>query len=273
MIHFIILFVMISTIAYEQLLIRNQTKALSILSEDEPRFDTDSNVETQKDSLFTFNPNDISKEGLITLGLKNYLAERLINFRLKGGVFKVPEDLLVIYDMDSAWVNRVKEHVRLPQLQQETTKSKNKTTKDLVKNSVASQEKNLRVDINKADTTDLKKVRGIGSVLSARIIKFRDKLGGFYNMSQLAEVYGLSAEIVSKLEQGFFIDENFEPIKISISNCTLDDLKSHPYISYKTAELLINYRNNHQIISKEDLKKVPLSDETLVKLLPYISFQ
>lgn len=52
----------------------------------------------------------------------------------------------------------------------------------------------VRVELNSADTTELKRLRGIGSVLSARIVKYRTKLGGFSSVEELKNVYGLSDE-------------------------------------------------------------------------------
>ncbi|MEZ4904304.1 MAG: helix-hairpin-helix domain-containing protein [Spirosomataceae bacterium] len=54
-------------------------------------------------------------------------------------------------------------------------------------------------DINSADTTQLIRLKGIGSKLAARIIKFRDGLGGFASSAQYTEVYGLDSLALSEL--------------------------------------------------------------------------
>lgn len=53
--------------------------------------------------------------------------------------------------------------------------------------------KNIRsgtlVDLNRADTTELKKIPGIGSGIARLIIGYRQRLGGFYNITQLQEIH------------------------------------------------------------------------------------
>ena len=55
-------------------------------------------------------------------------------------------------------------------------------------------------DINTANAEDLQKIHGIGQVLSQRIIRYRERLQGFALETQLAEVYGLSPEVVARLQ-------------------------------------------------------------------------
>lgn len=64
----------------------------------------------------------------------------------------------------------------------------------------------LRIELNSADTTELKKLRGIGSKLSQRIVKYRTKLGGFTSKEQLKAVYGLSEETYEAILPHVWID-------------------------------------------------------------------
>lgn len=65
----------------------------------------------------------------------------------------------------------------------------------------------VRVELNSADTTELKRLKGIGSVLSARIVKYRDKIGGFQSVDQLRRIYGLSEETYLQIEPHIWIKE------------------------------------------------------------------
>jgi DNA uptake protein ComE-like DNA-binding protein len=49
----------------------------------------------------------------------------------------------------------------------------------------------------------LKKVYGIGDGLSERILNEREKLGAFVSMEQMNDVWGLSPEVIAKLNQQF----------------------------------------------------------------------
>ncbi len=64
----------------------------------------------------------------------------------------------------------------------------------------------LRIELNSADTTELKKLRGIGSKLSQRIVKYRTKLGGFSSKEQLKAVYGLSEETYEAILPHVWVD-------------------------------------------------------------------
>lgn len=229
------------------------------------------------DSLFAFDPNLATSVEFVKLGLKKFLAERIINFRSKGGGFQAPDDLNKIFGIDSAWVEKVKPFV---EIQQKTTVKS--SAPPMKRNPVYSKKDSagftksspVILDVNLADTTDLKRLRGIGSALSSRIIKFRDLLGGFVDMGQLTEVYGLSPEVLELLSQNFLVDSGFLPLQIKINECTKEELQKHPYVSPKTAELMINYRLNHYPVTPADLEKIPtISRDQLEKILPYLSFE
>ena len=125
-------------------------------------------------------------------------------------------------------------------------------------------------DINQATEEDLQRVRGIGKVYSKRIIKYRELLGGFSDLSQVAEVYGLNDELVHKIDSLF--DVQSEPTPFAINTDSVKTLARHPYISYDLAWIIVNYRNkNGDIKSFDDLANIKaINDSLLNKLKPYI---
>ena len=130
------------------------------------------------------------------------------------------------------------------------------------------------IEINTADTTALIDLPGIGSKLAARIILFREKLGGFYKVDQVGEVYGLQDSIFQKLRPYLKCD-NTQIKKIHINNATKEELKIHPYIRWKLADVIVDYRNEHGSFSNiKDLEKIEVIDEeTLKRLEAYIDFR
>lgn len=129
------------------------------------------------------------------------------------------------------------------------------------------------IDINVADSIELKSIRGIGSVLSSRIIKYRNWLGGFKSKNQLKEVYGLNDSLLLALDTLVFVSPDYKPQLLDINNLSAAELKRHPYISYNIAKALDAYKFQHGSISSiDDLRKVKLMDSiTLQKLLPYLN--
>ncbi len=129
-------------------------------------------------------------------------------------------------------------------------------------------------DINKADTIQLKKLRGIGTVLSRRIVKYRDILGGFVSKEQLKEVYGLQDSVILQLDSLVFVAADFIPRYIEINDASEYELKRHPYINRRTAQSITTYRFQHgNFISIDDLHTLHVIDSlTLARIKPYIRF-
>ena len=132
----------------------------------------------------------------------------------------------------------------------------------------------LPFDINLADTSELKKIRGIGSVLSKRIIKYREWLGGFTSKEQLREVYGLKDSVLLSLDSLIFISKEFKPKVLQINTLASSDIKKHPYVSYNLANAIDAYKFQHgSITSIDDLRQIKLFDSTVLKKLsPYLDF-
>jgi competence ComEA-like helix-hairpin-helix protein len=127
------------------------------------------------------------------------------------------------------------------------------------------------VDINLADTTAFIALPGIGSKLAERIVKFREKLGGFYSIDQIGEVYGLADSVFQKIRP-LFLMAPFLVKKININTVSLDELKAHPYIRFNIARSIISYREQHGAFTAiEDLKKLVLmTDDIYTKAYPYL---
>jgi len=217
---------------------------------------------------FEFNPNTIEEAGLIELGFTSYLAKRIVNFRSKGGSFKNADDLYKIYGIDSGLVTELKPFISIPSVNREENKPYEKFT---YKSNTELRKIEVPTDINKADTTEFKKIYGIGSKLANRIVLYREKLGGFYSYSQLNEVWGLNQGLVELLQKKFVF--NRETIKkININTVEQKTLEQHPYIGFKTAKNIMAYKKQHgKFNTIEDLRKIiSLKDSVIIRLNNYL---
>jgi competence ComEA-like helix-hairpin-helix protein len=129
------------------------------------------------------------------------------------------------------------------------------------------------VELNTADSTQLETLRGIGPALSARIVKYRNRLGGFYKKEQLLDVYGLDSVKFEELKNQVSVD----PVtvqKINVNTATFDEMKKHPYLSYKQMNAIIQYRKQHGVYrSVEDLREIAIiNEEILRKIEPYLTY-
>lgn len=97
-----------------------------------------------------------------------------------------------------------------------------------------------QVELNQADSQTLQKVPGIGPVFSRRIIKYRDLLGGFYAVHQLAEVYGIDAEKYAALEPWFTVDAALiQPL--TVNQADYRTLIRHPYLNKQQTKILLRF--------------------------------
>lgn len=132
------------------------------------------------------------------------------------------------------------------------------------------------VELNTADTTLLKQLRGIGSGYAKMIVNYRTKLGGFYSKEQLLEVYRFPAETYSKIEHQVWVDTTYIQ-KLPINQLSIDQLKRHPYIRYFQAKSLFDNRLKRNGARYNSLADVVIdSDVTpqfIAKIAPYLSFK
>src|SRR5258706_11873007 len=214
--------------------------------------------------LFSFNPNTVSLDDLKNLGFSDGISRRIVNYRAKGGKFKVRRDLRKLYGMDSLLMTRLYPYIDLPE------KIISAATKRFP---VATSVRSTRFDLNLADTAQLIKIYGIGPRLSMRIIKYRDRLGGFISQDQLPEVYGLDSAVINQLKKRTFIRHDCNPRQINVNAADEKEFRSLPYIPLHLAKSIAAYRFQHgDFASLEGLKQVALMDESLFqKIKPYLT--
>lgn len=221
--------------------------------------------EIEVSKFFTFDPNHVDHNEMLALGMAPNIARRVNKYRDAGGVFKKKADLLKIYGLDSALYTRLEPFIEIAQ-----RASGPAHPVKIQKRNV--EEKVVLQDLNEADTTDLKKIHGIGNVLSLRIVRYRALLGGFISLQQLEDVYGLKPEVMDDLKERYFIAEEFEPSKINVNQDNYDKLAYHPYISKNQARSILAFRMQHGAFSDlNDLLEIDLLDkETFAKVSPYL---
>src|SRR5581483_359302 len=130
------------------------------------------------------------------------------------------------------------------------------------------------IDINQADTSAFIALPGIGSKLASRIVAFRDRLGGFYAVQQIAEVYGLPDSTFQLIKPQLQCAVA-EVKKININTADAATLKQHPYIKWNIANAIVQYRQQHGAYqSPQDLQQIAImTPELFKKLMSYISVQ
>lgn len=219
-----------------------------------------------KGDLFRFDPNTLDAQGWQRLGLSEKLSRTIIKYRDKGGRFYKPEDLQKIWGLPSGFYERVKDHIAITSIQKAFEKN------TFEKNNYQKTERFIgKVNINDSDTSAFIALPGIGSKLAARIVSFREKLGGFHSIEQIRETYGLSDSTFQKIRP--YLIEGGEIRKININTITKEELKKHPYFNWNLVNAIIEYRNQHgNFKTIDELKNIVLIDKnTFQKIMYYLS--
>ncbi|PHN07190.1 ComEA family DNA-binding protein [Flavilitoribacter nigricans] len=226
---------------------------------------------------FPFDPNAATYRELVRLGLPEKTAATLIRYREKGGTFRKKEDMKKIYGLREQDYQRLEAFITLP-LADAAIRS-DRFADDLQPEQPAravpasyAAPAPVSIDINQATAEEWQLLYGIGPVLSQRIVRFRDKLGGFVRIEQVAETYGLPDSTFQSIQDQL----RFSPIRerIAINRADARELQAHPYIQWKQANVIVAYRSNHgPFATVADLEKVlALNKEFIQRIAPYIQF-
>ncbi|MTK52359.1 helix-hairpin-helix domain-containing protein [Paludibacter sp.] len=217
-----------------------------------------------KPVLSRFNPNTADSIQFVRLGIKPKIASNILKYRKKGGKFRKAEDFQKIWGINEEQMQTLLHYIDIPA---ETpppvaATTYTKTTKtDAV------------VELNSADSTILKQVKGIGSGFARRIVGYRKRLGGFVRIDQLREVWGITPEMYAALAPHFSIDKKYVQT-INVNKASIERLKYHPYLNFYTAKAIYELRlTRGSLKSINDLKTIDILDKDLIyKIEPYLSF-
>lgn len=259
-------------------------------------------------TLFSFNPNTADSAALHALGLSPRVATNILKYRRAGGQFRRKEDLARIYGMDSVSFALLKPYICLPdrtpatgrpQPSAITSANTDDTVVDLANTDTSTQvedslptlstkkENPYReymanklhegefLDLNRADTADLKRIPGIGSYFAAAIVNYRRQLGGFASLSQLKELSErYDIENLPENIGDWFTLEPGTCQTLNVNQATLKQLKEHPYIGYYRAKAILDLRKSEgKILSLRQLSFLDaFSDEDIARLEPYLTF-
>lgn len=236
------------------------------------------NYAERKVESFPFDPNEADSTTLLRLGLPPFMVRSIYKYRAMGGRYSEVADFGRIPGMTHEIYDRLKPYVRIGDRYRRLTRAElageyeHSPLVDSVRIHRPHTPKltsGQTIDLNTADTSALKLVPGIGSFYARKIVEYRDRLGGFASLSQLAEIDG----VPEGAKEWMRLDAvNIRCI--DINHATKRELLRHPYVGLYAAQAITNYIHNYgPIRSLEDLRRLPgFTDENIRRLAPYLKF-
>jgi DNA uptake protein ComE-like DNA-binding protein len=127
------------------------------------------------------------------------------------------------------------------------------------------------LDLNTLDSTGLVKLPGIGPATAIKIIRYRERLGGYTQISQLTEIEGLP----DSLMKWFIITDTVPIRKVPVNKATLTELRRHPYLDFYQARAIVEFRNERGMIKGPGQLSFmeEFSAQDLDRLIPYLDFR
>jgi len=219
--------------------------------------------------VYPFNPNFISDEKAYRYGMTLEQIKRLRNFRYQGKFANSAKEFQMVTGISDSILHLMAPHFKFPEWVTNPSSNYIKSKwKEFPK------KETLKVlDINLAAKEDLMKVVGIGDAISDRIIKQKELLGGFVSMDQMAEIWGLSPEVIYDLNKYFVIKSNPNIKKININSASIKELGQFYYFRYPISKNIVSYRSMNGDIKIEDLTNIkgfPLDKIKIIAL--YLEF-
>lgn len=259
----------------------NRKETFSIDVETQAQIDVLKEKALQKDTvkIYPFNPNFITDYKGYTLGMSVAEIDRLHAFRKHNKFANSPEEFQKVTDISDSLLKAISPYFKFPQWTQESKQYSvvSKQQYNAIRNSSTPPEGLVEdlSDLNTATADDLRQINGIGAKLSARIIKFRDRLGGFLVDQQLYDVYGLEPEVVARTFKKFKVLYPPEIIKINVNSASSEELAKLVYLQRNVAERIVDYRNlNGTIDSLNELINIEdFPAEKIDRIVLYLSIK
>ena len=221
---------------------------------------------------FPFNPNTITEEEWLQMGLTDRQVRNIMNYKAKGGKFYSKNDLGKLYTISEEDFAQLEPFIVLPEVSRggsNKSASKQQNEKAVEEPKPITKKVIPIVDLNTVDSTTLVELPQIGSYTAVRIIEFREKLGGFVEKEQLRAVKGMDEARYAVIEPYINLGA-VEVRKVDVNRADFKTLVHHPYLSYEQVKRIFNQREKRGMIKNWEQLETLLREEGEVNpLLEY----
>ena len=206
---------------------------------------------------FPFNPNTLTEEEWLQMGLTDRQVRNIMNYKAKGGKFYSKNDLGKLYTISEDEFEQLEPFIVLPEVSRgKNTETSSKSGVSTLRQAQGSttaatapaEKKAIPiVDLNTVDSTTLVELPQIGPYTAVRIIEFREKLGGFIDKEQLRDVKGMDDARFAAIQPYINLGA-VEIRKIDVNRADFKTLVHHPYLNYEQVKRIVNQREKRGMI-------------------------
>ena len=231
--------------------------------------------------LTPFDPNSADSATLLSVGLRPWQVRNIMRYRARGGRYRLKEDFAQLYGLTLEQYRTLEPYIRIkPQVMaadvikrpkrnyQPRSASSSRSSSSASRSSSSKLSPGQTVDANTADTTELKRIPGIGSYFARRIISLRRQRQQFQSKEELLSIRNFPESALSYIT----LSHNYPPILIN--SMTQKELERHPLLNYLQARDIIRLRTNTgRINNLDDLSLLPsFTPQHLKKISSYIEY-
>jgi len=223
--------------------------------------------------IYPFNPNFITDFKGYKLGMTVEQIDKLLAFRLQNKYVNSADEFQKVTGISDSLLDAISPYFKFPDWIKNKKNTFKSTWVDYAKTPAVKKEKTILIDINAASKEDLMKIYGIGDAISDRILKQKAIYGEFVSMEQMNDVWGLSPEVIEKLNQSFAVLQNPNPKKININSASIKALGQLPYFRYPISKNIVTYRSMKGDLKYEDLTNIKDFPVDKIKIIAlYLEF-
>ena len=219
--------------------------------------------------LVRFDPNTADSLTFLSLGLPPWMIKNILRYRNKQGKFRHPEDFRKIYGLTEKQYQKLSPYIHIATHAATKDTVRLLTVREVPRDTVFKYPSGTVIELNEADTTELKKIPGIGSAIARMIVNYRKRLGGFYRIEQLQEIH-----LKTSMLRPWFSINLGQIRRINVNTASIERMMHHPYINFYQARIIAEYRKKKGRL--KNMKQLSLYDEFLETdfehLEPYICY-
>ena len=220
--------------------------------------------------LRPFSLDTVSKAFLVGAGFSPRQAEVVLRYRDASGGIRSEEQFRRCYVVSDEMADRLLPYIIFAADEVPTDDAAD-AADDI--SMVADKAARALVEINTADSAALISVRGIGPKSVTAIMRYRELLGGFYSVKQLAELDVVTESNYERILTQICCD-SCKISKIDINFASPNELMRHPYVSAKALRRIVKQRQLKGGWSGigEMIDDDIFSEEEAARLAPYLRF-